>query len=147
MATNLSYSHIECHIALSERAQLFGQFFRQNTPSIQPGLFPLSGLAYENGSTLAMLRHSWSLSPSAVNSLRFGFLLSLRDLSFFLAPGADRTGSCADAGTLTSLIVNDTAHNRARRGTFHCTFSARAFLWLCRCSLFDGHRLRRVDAG
>ena len=61
-------------VALGPRAQLFGQFFRQSTPSKQPGLFPLSGLSYENESTLAMMQHSWSLSPSAVNSLRFGFL-------------------------------------------------------------------------
>ena len=46
-------------------SQLFGQFFQQNAPSVQPGLFPLSGLLYENESTLAMMQHSWSLSPSA----------------------------------------------------------------------------------
>ena len=61
-------------VALGSHAQLFGQFFQQSTPSRQPGLFPLSGLSYENESTLAMMQHSWSLSPSAVNSLRFGFL-------------------------------------------------------------------------
>ena len=61
-------------VALGSQAQLFGQFFRQSSPSNQPGLFPLSGLSYENESTLAMMRHSWSLSPRAVNSLRFGFL-------------------------------------------------------------------------
>ena len=61
-------------VALGPRAQLFGQFFRQSAPSKQPGLFPVSGLSYENESTLAMMRHSWSLSPSAANSLRFGFL-------------------------------------------------------------------------
>ena len=61
-------------VALGPRAQLFGQFFRQSTPSVQPGLFPLSGLSYENESTLAMLQHTWSLSATMVNSLRFGFL-------------------------------------------------------------------------
>jgi hypothetical protein len=60
--------------ALSPRSQLFGQFFRQNTPSAQPGLFRLSGLLYQNGSTLAMAQHSWSVSANAVNTLRFGFL-------------------------------------------------------------------------
>jgi hypothetical protein len=60
--------------ALSPRSQLFGQFFRQNTPSIQPGLFPLSGLLYQNESTLAMVQHSWSINAGAVNTLRFGFL-------------------------------------------------------------------------
>lgn len=61
-------------VALNSRSQLFGQFFRQNTPSTQPGLFPLSGLLYQNESTLAMLQHSWSLSANAVNNFRFGFL-------------------------------------------------------------------------
>src|SRR5262249_44460271 len=60
--------------ALTPRSQLFGQFFRQDSPSIQPGLFPLSGLLYQNGSTLAMIQHSWSLNADAVNTLRFGFL-------------------------------------------------------------------------
>ena len=61
-------------MALSSRSQLFGQFFKQTAPSIQPGLFPLSGLLYQNESALAMAQHSWSLSPNAVNSVRFGFL-------------------------------------------------------------------------
>jgi hypothetical protein len=61
-------------IALSSRSQLLGQFFRQNVPSVQRGLFPLSGLLYQNESTLAMVQHSWSLSAAAVNTLRFGFL-------------------------------------------------------------------------
>jgi hypothetical protein len=60
--------------ALTPRSQLFGQFFRQNAPSNQPGLFPLSGLLYQNESTLAMVQHSWSVSAAAVNTLRFGFL-------------------------------------------------------------------------
>ena len=55
---------------LSCSASFFGKVRHPD----QPGLFPLSGLSYENQSTLAMMQHSWSLSPSAVNSLRFGFL-------------------------------------------------------------------------
>src|SRR3954451_9140851 len=61
-------------IALSPRSQLFGQFFRQNAPSKQSGLFPLSGLLYQNEATLAMAHHSWSLSANAQSSIRFGFL-------------------------------------------------------------------------
>jgi hypothetical protein len=60
--------------ALSARSQLFGQFFQQNTPSDQAGLYPLSGLLYQNESTLAMVQHTWSLTPNTVNSLRLGFL-------------------------------------------------------------------------
>ena len=60
--------------ALHAGHQLFGQFFQQNTPSDQPGLYPLSGLLYMNGSTLAMLQEVWTVSPQAVNTLRIGFL-------------------------------------------------------------------------
>jgi hypothetical protein len=62
---------------MGPHAQLFGQFFKQSVPSKQPGLFPFSGLSYENESTLAMVQHSWSPSANAVNSLRFGFLRSV----------------------------------------------------------------------
>lgn len=61
---------------VSPRSQLFGQYFRQATPSMQPGLFPLSGLAYQNESSLAMLQHTWTVSSNAVNNFRFGFLRS-----------------------------------------------------------------------
>ncbi|MFL6354279.1 MAG: carboxypeptidase-like regulatory domain-containing protein [Bryobacteraceae bacterium] len=59
---------------MSDRSQLFIQIFAQNTPSDEPGLYPLSGLQYQNGSQLAMLHHVWALSPKAVNTLRIGFL-------------------------------------------------------------------------
>jgi hypothetical protein len=65
---------IRIDVALTPQSQLFGQFFEQKSPSKQAGLFPLSGLSYDNGSTLAMIEHSWSLSARAVNTLRFGFL-------------------------------------------------------------------------
>ena len=61
-------------MAVTARSQLFGQFFQQNAPSVQRGLFPLAGLLYENASTLAMVHHAWSVKPALVNSLRFGFL-------------------------------------------------------------------------
>jgi hypothetical protein len=60
--------------ALNKRQQVFLQLFTQNTPVDQPGLYPLSGMFYLNGSSLAMVQHTWSLSPRAVNSLRAGFL-------------------------------------------------------------------------
>ena len=60
--------------ALNPRHQLFLQLFTQNTPVDQPGLYPLSGALYLNGSSLAMLQHAWTLSPRAVNTLRVGFL-------------------------------------------------------------------------
>ena len=63
--------------AASPRAQLFLQIFAQSTPSDQPGLYPLSGMLYENEAQLAMLEHVWSLNPHTVNSLRIGFLRNI----------------------------------------------------------------------
>ena len=63
--------------ALNAQHQLFAQIFRQNTPSDQPGLYPLSGRLYENESVLAMLQEVWTVSPQAVNTLRIGFLRNL----------------------------------------------------------------------
>jgi hypothetical protein len=60
--------------ALSSRHELFGRYFRQRTPSAQPGLYPLSGLSYINGSDLAMVQDVWTATPHAVNTLRIGFL-------------------------------------------------------------------------
>ena len=59
---------------VSPRSQLFGQYFRQRSPSDRPGLFPFSGLLYLNSSDLAMVQHTLSLSSRAVNTLRLGFL-------------------------------------------------------------------------
>ena len=63
--------------ALSPQSQLFGQFFHQRSPSDQPGLFPFSGLSYLNSADLAMVQHTWALSPRIVSTLRLGFLRNL----------------------------------------------------------------------
>ncbi len=60
--------------AVSAGQQLSGQFFRQDAPTDEPGLYPLSGLLYSNGGTLVEVQHVWSLSNRAVNSLRLSFL-------------------------------------------------------------------------
>jgi Carboxypeptidase regulatory-like domain len=60
--------------ALTTRQQLFLQLFTQSTPVGLPGLYPLSGMAYSNMSSLAMLQHTWSPAPRSVNTLRIGFL-------------------------------------------------------------------------
>lgn len=64
-------------MAVNQRQQLSLQLFHQNSPSDQPGLYPLSGLLYVNRSDLAMLQHTWSLSPRLVNSLRAAFVRSI----------------------------------------------------------------------
>jgi hypothetical protein len=64
-------------MALSPRQQLSVQLFHQNSPADQPGLFRFSGLLYVNQSALAMLQHTWSLSPHLVHSLRVAFVRSI----------------------------------------------------------------------
>jgi hypothetical protein len=64
-------------MAVNPQQQLSVQLFHQNSPTDQPGLYPLSGLLYVNQSDLAMLQHTWSLSPHLVNSLRVAFVRSI----------------------------------------------------------------------
>jgi len=63
--------------AVSARQQLSGQIFRQNSPTDKSALYPLSGLLYSNGGTLAEVQDVWSVSPQAVNSLRISFLTNM----------------------------------------------------------------------
>ena len=60
--------------AVTPRQQLFGRILVERSPADRPGLFPYSGLLYLNNSELAMLQHTWSRGPHAVNVLRIGFL-------------------------------------------------------------------------
>src|SRR5947209_10584383 len=64
---------IRVDISASHRQQVFGQVMKQNSPAEYGGLFPLSGLLYDNQATLAMLVDSWTVNPRTVNSLRAGF--------------------------------------------------------------------------
>lgn len=59
--------------ALTSRQSLFGQVIHEAGNAVNAGTFPLSGAAYPNTSTLAMLQHTWSLSPALVNTARIGF--------------------------------------------------------------------------
>ena len=63
--------------AISSRQQLFAELFWQNSPVVQPGLYPISGLSYTNQSSLAILKHSWTISPHAVNTARIAFVRSI----------------------------------------------------------------------
>src|SRR5581483_10970724 len=74
---NDNQAGIRLDASLSPSSQFFGQFFYENGTSDQPGLFPFSGLLYLNSSELAMVQHSWSLSPGLMNSLRVGFLRNI----------------------------------------------------------------------
>lgn len=55
------------------RQSLFGQVVHETGLAVNPGTFPLSGAAYPNTSTLAMLQHTWTVGPTFVNTVRAGF--------------------------------------------------------------------------
>jgi hypothetical protein len=46
------------------------EIFHQNSPAANPGLYPLSGILYNNQADLLMLAHTWTINPRALNSLR-----------------------------------------------------------------------------
>ena len=60
--------------AANEHHQLFAQLFRQNAPAANAGLFPFSGLLYNNASDLVMLAHTWTMNPRMLNSVRIAFV-------------------------------------------------------------------------
>jgi hypothetical protein len=62
---------------VSERQQVFAQVFRQNSPAANPGLYPLSGLLYNNQASLVILAHTWTINPNLVNALRIAFVRSI----------------------------------------------------------------------
>jgi len=63
--------------AISSRQQVFGEFLLQNSPAVQSGLFPLSGLLYSENTDLAMLQYSYQLSPHTVNTIQIAFVRSI----------------------------------------------------------------------
>jgi hypothetical protein len=59
------------------RHHFFFQAFGTDSPAVRRGLYPLSGLMFPNRADLAMVEHTWSVSPRVVNSLRAGFVRSI----------------------------------------------------------------------
>lgn len=62
---------------ISNRQQIFGEFFLQNSPAVQAGLYPLSGLLYTSKADMAILEHTWTVSPYAVNIARIAFVRAI----------------------------------------------------------------------
>lgn len=58
---------------LTDKQVLFGQVAHESGLAINSGTFPFAGAAYPNSSTLAMLQHTWTLTPTFVNTIRAGF--------------------------------------------------------------------------
>jgi hypothetical protein len=71
--------------SLTDRQNLFGQFIRQNSPVVKPGVFPLSGAFYPNSNTFMMLQHTYTPRPNLVNTARVG---GTRNLALFANEGS-----------------------------------------------------------
>ncbi len=63
--------------AISGSQEVFGEIFQQNSPTDQPGLYPLSGLLYSDKAAVAILQHAWTVSPHAVNTARIAFVRTI----------------------------------------------------------------------
>jgi len=62
---------------ISNGQQIFGEFFLQNSPAVQAGLYPLSGLLYTSKADVAILQHTWTVSPYSVNIARIAFVRAI----------------------------------------------------------------------
>ncbi|MEZ5361663.1 MAG: carboxypeptidase-like regulatory domain-containing protein [Bryobacterales bacterium] len=78
--------NIRIDTALTDTQSLFGQFIYSKSPGVQEGPFPLSGAFYPNDLQLGMVQHTWTISPSFVNTLRFG---ASRNVALFSNEGRD----------------------------------------------------------
>ncbi|MCL5746566.1 MAG: TonB-dependent receptor, partial [Acidobacteria bacterium] len=67
---------IRVDASVSQNQNLFAQVLRTNSPAVRPSIFPLAGAFYPNSTVLAMVQHTWTLSPTFVNTVRAGFTRS-----------------------------------------------------------------------
>ena len=65
--------------ALARQHHLYAQLFHQNSPVNREGLFPFSGQLFTTTAEVAMLQHTWVMSPRMVNTLRAGFVRSVAE--------------------------------------------------------------------
>jgi hypothetical protein len=77
------------------------QLLQEDAPVQNPGLYPLGGTLYRNSFNMAGLEHTWTVSPSMVNSLRAGFL---RDVAI--------GGNQAQTPLLSGIGISNTFGNR-----------------------------------
>jgi len=71
---------------LTSKQNLFGQYIESDSPAVQEGIFPLSGAFFPNEMQLAMVQHSYTISPRLVNTLRLGFV---RNVALFANEGRE----------------------------------------------------------
>lgn len=69
-----------------DNLSVFGQFINSNGDRIDPGPFPLSGAFFPNELQLGMVQHTWTISPSIVNTFRFG---ASRNVALFSNEGRE----------------------------------------------------------
>jgi hypothetical protein len=86
---------IRIDAALSARQTVFGQFIHENSPAEQPGLFPLAGSLFPNTTDFIVLQHTWTLSPTLINTSRAGFT---RNLALFGNQGVTLGHILGDVG-------------------------------------------------
>ena len=91
---------IRIDAALTGRQNLFSQFIHSNSPSVQPGLFPLAGAFYPNETQLWMAQHTWTMRSSLVSTLRLGMA---RNVALFSNEGRKRGPILRDIGILNTL--------------------------------------------
>jgi hypothetical protein len=90
-------------VAITPKQTLFGQYIETHALATQGRLFPLAGTSYPNNSRLAMLQHTWVISPTIVTTARLGFLLNR----------ALQVNEARDLGPiLTDVGVRNTFDNR-----------------------------------
>jgi hypothetical protein len=63
--------------AIGQKQMLFGQFLHQNDPALTGGLFPLTGTFFPNSSQLVVVQHTWTVSPTLINTARIGFVRNI----------------------------------------------------------------------
>lgn len=85
---------------LADKQSLFGQVVHETGLAINAGTFPLAGAAYPNSSTLAMLQHTWTMTPTFVNTVRAGFT---RDEALFTNQGVTAGHILGDVGIQNTL--------------------------------------------
>ncbi len=64
--------NIRVDATLSNKQSLFGQFIYSDSPAVNGGIFPLSGSFFPNEMQMGMVQHTYTLTPTLVNTLRVG---------------------------------------------------------------------------
>ncbi len=86
--------------ALTSRQNFFSQYLSQDSPAVQPGLFPLAGAFYPNELEMGMAQHTYMLRPNLINTARLGVV---RNVALFSNEGRKRGSILRDIGIQNTL--------------------------------------------